>query len=132
MEVSYEKNLILLFNAPPSCRMRRTNYEIQDLESNIEPAKWTVSFSALDGNLTEGFIVNPKEYPFLHYDIASGGGKMIVQVKQDSEITELPHEKGTLSLEKFREGSLYLQILGEGAKDGRIYFEWSHTDAPMP
>lgn len=122
--------LMLLLLA--GCEERTMRYTAKDLKSNIEPAKWMVSFSALDGNLTEGFIVNPKEYPFLHYDIASGGGKMIVQVKQDSEITELPHEKGTLSLEKFREGSLYLQILGEGAKDGRIYFECSHTDAPMP
>lgn len=104
-------------------------YTANKLESNIEKTTWTVTFSSLDGNLTEGFIVDPEEYTYLHYNIAKGSGKMIVQVKQQDQLIELPHEQGTLPLKNFKKGSFYLQILGEGAKDGRIYFEWSKKES---
>lgn len=103
-------------------------YTANNLESNIEKTTWTVTFSSLDGNLTEGFILDPEEYPYLHYNIAQGSGKMIVQVKQQDQLIELPHDQGTLPLKDFKEGSFYLQILGEGAKDGRVYFEWSKKE----
>ena len=52
-----------------------------------------------------------------------------MQVKQQDQLIELPHEQGTLPLKNFKKGSFYLQILGEGAKDGRIYFEWSKKES---
>ncbi len=126
------KKILLLFLTLlilSGCQERTMRYTANKLESNIEKTTWTVTFSSLDGNLTEGFIVDPEEYTYLHYNIAKGSGKMIVQVKQQDQLIELPHEQGTLPLKNFKKGSFYLQILGEGAKDGRIYFEWSKKES---
>lgn len=117
--------LLLIMILFTGCQERTIRYTAKEMESNIDATNWNVAFVALDGNLTEGFMVNPTEYPNLNYDISLGSGNMIVQVKQDKEVIELPHKKGTLSLEKFREGSLYISILGEKAEDGKLRFEWS-------
>lgn len=126
------KKILLLFLTLlilSGCQERTMRYTANKLESNIEKTSWSVTFSSLDGNLTEGFILDPEEYTYLHYNIAQGSGKMIVQVKQQDQLIELPHEQGTLPLKNFKKGSFYLQILGEGAKDGRIYFEWSKKES---
>lgn len=117
--------LLLIMILFTGCQERTIRYTAKELESNIDATDWVISFDALDGNLTEGFVVNPKEYPYLNYDISLDSGTMIVQVKQDEQLIELPHKKGTLSLEDFREGSLYISVLGEKAEGGSLHFKWT-------
>ena len=67
------KKILLLFLTLlilSGCQERTMRYTANKLESNIEKTTWTVTFSSLDGNLTEGFIVDPEEYTYLHYNIA--------------------------------------------------------------
>lgn len=85
--------LLLIMILFTGCQERTIRYTAKELESNIDATNWNVAFVALDGNLTEGFMVNPTEYPNLNYDISLGSGNMIVQVKQDKEVIELPHKK---------------------------------------
>lgn len=112
------------------CGCTKSSYSAVGLVTTNDSEGWKCTFSSLDGEYTNTFPINSDT---LRIESKAGSGTLNIVLKANGETETIngADYNGTINVDKFGEGNLYITLSAADAKDGSVRIVWEKRNRSL-